>query len=121
MKTTIVHCKKSPYDVYIGRIPGTYQSYGNPFSHLEVSSAIMQTETVEEAVDKHLKWVMGELFRNLLPKQREYILTNIPNLSGKILGCWCGPGKPCHGHNFIKLIEDPAMYRRALVLNKIKM
>lgn len=74
MSHYVVHCKKSPFDVYIGR--GSI--WGNPFS-------IGADGTREEVIEKY----------------REY-LTNSPlmhhvrELRGKILGCWCAP-LACHG------------------------
>jgi len=32
----VVHCQKEPYDVYIGRGPGS--KWGNPFTHLKTNS-----------------------------------------------------------------------------------
>lgn len=71
----VVHCKKAPYDVYIGRP----SKWGNPFP-------ISSTCTRYEAIEKY----------------REYILTKFTveeiqrELKGKILGCWCAP-LDCHG------------------------
>jgi hypothetical protein len=78
----VVHCKKSKYDVYIGRP----SPFGNPFSHKEGTKALYKTETVEEAVAKYAEWL----------ESQEDILREIPSLKGKILGCWCSPGL-CHG------------------------
>ena len=45
-KTTVVHCKREPYDVYIGR-PGPW---GNPFE-------IGTDGTREEVIAKYEEWI----------------------------------------------------------------
>lgn len=71
----VVHCKKSRYDVYIGRP----SKWGNPF-------------VIGRDGDR------AEVIR----RYRDYILNNttllgaLPELKGKVLGCWCAP-QPCHG------------------------
>ena len=72
---TVVHCKKEPFDVYIGRP----SKWGNPFS-------IGKDGTREEVIDKYRNWIMEQ------PK----LLNCVKELEGKILGCWCSP-KECHG------------------------
>lgn len=71
----VVHCKKSPYDVYIGRP----SKWGNPF-------VIGQDGTREEVIAK---------YREHLLRQPE-LMKALPELRGKILGCWCSPAA-CHG------------------------
>ena len=84
--TRIVHCKKEPYDVYIGR-PGVW---GNPF----VVGRDGERET-------------------LIEKYREYLLNTpdlllkIPSLQGKTLGCWCKP-RACHGDVLAELADRQA-------------
>ena len=86
--TYVVHCKKERYDVYIGR-PSIW---GNPFSHKENTLAAFKTKTSEEAVKKYEEWVLTQ--QNLLEK--------LPELKGKILGCWCSPLQ-CHGDVLYRL------------------
>ena len=71
----VVHCKKNPYDVYIGR-PG---KWGNPFT-------IGKDGTREEVILKYENWI----------KTRPHLIAALPELKGKILGCWCSP-QACHG------------------------
>jgi hypothetical protein len=78
----VVHCKKSKFDIYIGR-PSIF---GNPYSHKEGTTALYKTETRDEAVEKYAEWLSTQ----------EDILREIPTLKGKILGCWCSP-QLCHG------------------------
>ena len=81
--TTVVHFKKEPYDVYIGR--GSI--WGNPFTHLTTETkAQFVVATREEAIAKYREWLMCQ------PE----LLKQIPTLRSKVLGCWCRP-KSCHG------------------------
>jgi len=81
--TMVVHCKKEPYDVYIGRAApraGLKASvWGNPF-------VIGKDGTREEVMEKYRSWL---LYNTALIKR-------LPELKGKILGCWCAP-EACHG------------------------
>ena len=83
-KTRVVHFKKEKFDVYIGRP----SKWGNPYS-------IGKDGTRKEVIQKY----------------REYLLNNpdliksLPELRGKILGCWCAP-KPCHGDVLIELANS---------------
>jgi hypothetical protein len=94
--TKVVHCKRSPYDVYIGRAhKGLTQSkWANPFH-------IGKDGTREEVIEKYREWIL----------HRHELIASLDELKGKILGCWCAPHK-CHGdvlvelanceHNFIR-------------------
>lgn len=70
----VVHCKRSPYDVYVGR-PGPW---GN-------SEPLRSESERDTAVDAYRDWLLH------CPKLRA--LT--PELRGKVLGCWCAPRR-CH-------------------------
>lgn len=80
--TRVVHCKREPYDVYIGRP----SKWGNPFSHQAGTLADFRVNTREEAVDAYRAWI------SLRPE----LLKALPELRGKTLGCWCAP-RACHG------------------------
>ena len=84
----VVHCKKSPHDVYIGR----GSKWGNPFSHLKNSAAIWVVATREEAITSYEAWV----------KTQPNLMAALPELKGKVLGCWCCP-QACHGDILAKL------------------
>lgn len=86
-KTSVVHCKKEKYDVYIGR----GSKWGNPF-------AIGKDGTRLEVIQKYKKYI---LLNNELMKQ-------LSELEGKILGCWCKP-KSCHGDVLVDLINNDKM------------
>lgn len=81
-KTTVVNKYSSLYDVYIGRP----SRWGNPFSHQSGTSAPFTVETRDDAVDKYREYILNK------PK----LLAALPELKGKILGCWCAPAR-CHG------------------------
>lgn len=66
--TNIVHCKKAPYDVYIGRP----SKWGNPYK-------IGPDGTREEVIQKY-----EELVRT-----SKILMNALPSLAGKTLGCWC--------------------------------
>lgn len=91
MVTRVVHCKKSKYDVYIGR-PSIW---GNPFSHKDDTLAEFKVATREEAIQKYAEWVLTQ------PK----IMSNLHKLKGKVLGCWCKP-LACHGDILAKMVDE---------------
>lgn len=91
MNTTVVNCKKSEYDVYIGR----GSKWGNPFSHLDYGSAEFKVESREEAVRKYEEWI----------RNKPDLLACLDELKGKRLGCFCRP-KFCHGDVLVKLLYE---------------
>lgn len=72
----VVHCKRSAYDVYIGR-PTVW---GNPFT-------IGKDGTRAEVIEKYQAWLQAR--PALIDKAKA-------ELKGKVLACWCSP-LPCHG------------------------
>lgn len=80
----VVHCKRESYDVYIGRP----SKWGNPFE-------IGRDGTREEVIAKYRRWIRKQ------PK----LLASLPELHGKVLGCWCTPA-PCHGDVLLELLDD---------------
>lgn len=89
-ETRVVHCKREPYDVYIGRP----SRWGNPFSHKPGTLAEHRVATVEEAIERFREYILSD------PE----LMAQIPFLAGKVLGCWCKPG-PCHGDVLAELAE----------------
>jgi hypothetical protein len=73
----IVHCKKDPFDVYVGR-PSVW---GNPFSHKD-SKYAARCRTVQEALDN---------FHYKLQKEPAFVASIKRSLHDKILACWCAP------------------------------
>jgi len=88
-KLLVVHCKRSLFDVYIGRP----EKWGNPFT-------IGKDGTREEVVAKYEHWI----------KKQPELMSALRELRGKILGCWCAP-KLCHGDVLIELIKQDSVIR----------
>lgn len=88
----VVHCKREPYDVYIGRgkcpRTGKDEGWGNPFS-------IGKDGDREAVIEKYEAWI----------RKQQGLLKQLHTLKGKVLGCWCAP-KACHGDVLVKLIEE---------------
>lgn len=84
----VVHCKKSNFDVYIGRP----SKWGNPFTHKEGTTAKFKCSTREEAVAKYKEWILT----------KPELLKDLHELKGKTLGCWCSP-QACHGDVLLEL------------------
>ena len=92
MSTFVVHNKKKPYDVYIGRP----SKWGNPFSHKSDTLAEFQVASREEAISRYEKWLLDQ------PDLMAQVKTD---LKGKVLGCWCAP-LACHGDILAKVAND---------------
>jgi hypothetical protein len=84
MKRKIVHCQRDSYDVYIGR----GSKWGNPYR-------IGVDGTRGEVIEKYRDYILNN----------KELLDDLPELKGKILGCWCSP-KRCHGEVLLELIEQ---------------
>ena len=89
----VVHVRRAPYDVYIGRkcaeFPGT--KWGNPY-RVGVDgegSLVMRL---------YRAWVIGNSF----------LMGSLPELDGKVLGCWCKKrgDEPCHGDVLAELVKE---------------
>jgi hypothetical protein len=84
--TKVVHCKKSKYDIYIGRP----SKWGNPFTHIADKTTLAKylVSTRSESIEKYKEWI--------LEGDGNHLLNDLHELKGKILGCWCKPNN-CHG------------------------
>lgn len=82
--THVVHCKRSPHDVYIGRP----SKWGNPFS-------IGRHGTRDEVIKLYAEWLV----------EQDDLMADLPELKDKVLGCWCAP-QACHGDILAKLAND---------------
>lgn len=80
----VVHCKKEPFDVYIGR----GSKWGNPF-------IVGKHGDRAEVISKYEMHIMT----------RPDLVASLPELAGKTLGCWCKP-KACHGDILKIMVED---------------
>lgn len=88
--THAVHCKREPYNVYIGRP----SKWGNPFSHNKGTLAHYRVESREAAIAAYREYVLA----------RPELLAALPELRGKVLGCWCKP-LACHGDVLAELAD----------------
>jgi len=84
MSGKVVHCKRVPFDVYIGRP----SKWGNPFT-------IGRDGTREEVIMKFHRWILDQ----------PGLLDDVHELIGKRLGCFCAP-LPCHGDVLLGLAEE---------------
>lgn len=82
-KTTVVNCRRDPYDIFIGR-PG---KWGNPFK-------IGLQGTREEVIARFRDYFLASPH-----------LKDIEELRGKRLGCYCKP-KACHGDVLLELLGE---------------
>jgi hypothetical protein len=80
----IVHCKKEPYDVYIGR----GSKWGNPFKIGIDGNRI-------EVIQKYEAYI----------RNNPYLISCLDELKDKVLGCFCYP-KHCHGDILLKLLKE---------------
>lgn len=78
----VVHCKRDPYDVYIGR-PGPW---GNPWR-------VGRDGSREQVIERYRQMMLSD------PSAVARIRTE---LAGKTLGCWCAP-QPCHGDVLLEI------------------
>lgn len=91
----VVHCKREPYDVYVGR-PGPY---GNPYSHLPGRGETL-VGSREEAIRR-----LEEDLRAAMAESRETVVDFLRPLAGRTLGCWCAP-RPCHADVYVRLCHE---------------
>lgn len=89
--TRIVNRKIGGFDIYIGRP----SKWGNPFSHKEGTLAQFLVKNRQEALAKYREYILSN----------DALLNSLPELEGKILGCWCKP-KKCHGDVLIEIINE---------------
>jgi len=89
----VVHFKKEPYDIYVGR----GSKWGNPYSHMEGTAAKWVVDSREDAVRLYEEWLRA---------QPELVAAAKKELKGKVLGCWCKP-LACHGDVLLKIANEP--------------
>lgn len=89
-----VHNRKEKYDLMIDRS----SKWGSPFSTKINSRAKYIVATRRESIEKHREW--------LTKGEGQYLLKDLHELRGKILGCWCNPNQTCHGDILVKLVND---------------
>lgn len=85
----VVHCKNAEYDVYIGRKNGDLpqSKWANPF--------VVGVDCKRgECIEKYREWIQTQ----------PDLINALPELKGKVLGCWCYP-RPCHGNVLLDLLS----------------
>ena len=82
--TRVVHCRRSSYDVYIGRP----SKWGNPFY-------VGSDGNRQEVLIKYKEYLLSS----------SNLMAALPEIKGKILGCWCSP-LLCHGDVLAELADE---------------
>lgn len=98
--TSVVHCKRDRYDIYIGRgrcpITGKRSKWGNPFP-------IDKNHSREDVVNMYRVWLQDQY----------HLIQSLHELKDKTLGCWCkqkpNDNTPCHGDVLKEFIEKMFM------------
>lgn len=88
MPTTVVHCKKESYDVYIGR-PSIF---GNPY-------------TIGKDGDREEVLVAYQVYFDKRIESDKEFRDAVEQLKGKRLGCWCKP-LACHGDIIAEYLDS---------------
>jgi hypothetical protein len=91
MPGRVVHVLREPYDVYIGR---EMRRYGLKESKWKNPYKIGRDGTRDEVIAKYEHRV----------RSRPELVAALPELRGKVLGCWCAP-EPCHGDVLLELVQ----------------
>lgn len=94
MKCKRVHHRKEDYDILICRP----SKWGNPFSSKQNSTAKYKVPTRGESIERYREWI--------LRGEGKYLLDDLHELEGKILGCWCDNNQPCHGDILVELVNQ---------------
>ena len=85
-KTIVVNKKNKKFDIYIGR----GSKWGNPFIMKDYSE-----KERNRVCDEYISW-FWEQFE---------LIKSLPELRGKILGCYCSP-KRCHGDFLCEVLNN---------------
>lgn len=91
--TTVVHVRKAPFDVYIGRATAEFAAsrFANPFRIGAHGSRTM-------VLTRYRRFLSELLEQDPLARQE------LQALRGKRLGCWCKPDD-CHGDILVLALE----------------
>ncbi len=97
--TKVIHCRKEPYDVYIGR---AVPRMGRPASKW--------ANPYKVGRDGTLKQVLGKYLQSLVWRH-DLLAAIAEELKDRILGCWCQPESGltaplvCHGQILAALAD----------------
>ncbi len=101
----VVHCRREPYDVYIGRP----SRWGNPCELVTRVNGKIRRVTRRVALKRYAKHLL---------ENPELIVWARRVLVGKTLGCWCDP-KPCHGHILAAIVRASSLRVAVGLLRRI--
>lgn len=91
-QTRVVNLRAHKHDVYIGR----GSKWGSPFTHLSgKTKALAVVESRAEAIRRYEAWL----------RAKPELLAALPELHGKVLGCFCKP-LACHGDVLARLADE---------------
>ena len=85
----VVRCMRGSYDVYIGRANRRYRLAASPWANLYREG---RDGDRGEVIAKYEDWL----------RSQPALMAALPELRGKVLGCWCAP-EPCHGDVLLRL------------------
>ena len=99
----VVHHRKAPYDVFIGRTRRGNR-WSNPFTDQSADTlAAVRVGSRAEAIAAYRDWLTGvRSVPGMTPPRRDQI---IRELRGRVLGCWCAP-RSCHGDVLAAIAND---------------
>ncbi len=105
----VVHTKKDPFEVYVGRGRGSKGTWGNPFRIGGPHPATGREIRRGEAVDLYKEWIVRGVPGH---GDGRHLLLRLGELEGRTLGCWCAPSGGvtehdpwvCHGQVLLALL-----------------
>jgi uncharacterized protein DUF4326 len=106
--TMVTHVRRDAFDIYIGRPMARYPDlkavgWGNPFKPAKSGPGV---DAISDAIAAYREWLL----------KTPALLERLPELRGKVLGCWCAPkgglpgnlhGTVCHGEVLAWLADHP--------------
>ena len=82
----IVNVAKDRCEVFVGITGHNHDQFGSPFWHKKHPLVKRVLPTREECLIAYEMWLDGEAFEDVEPARREWILANLKNLKGKVIG-----------------------------------
>ena len=73
------------------RFPPQDSLFANPFT--------VKQYGLERAISLYREHLQKQI------KEGKITASDLENLKGKNLGCWCDPGNPCHGHVLLEILK----------------
>lgn len=90
MTARVVHCKREKFDVYVGRP----SQWGNP---IPVSPSYDRDADPDRILERYEAYV----------RANPNLMAALPELRGKVLGCWCAPQR-CHADVLVRMANETA-------------